>query len=183
MNIIVFENGAISELRPDSTWERENKDLYVPDGIKGYTFRPVLFAKCLKSGKAVAEKFAERYFESVGWGVLLTPEIEGLASAQLACYDSTSYLSFPLYNKVVINSGYGNEFAVESPCGSEVFKVETSEAMLAELGKAVSAVSKVMSFKTGDFICVPLDEARKLPSNELRATFAVNTVLDFKLIY
>lgn len=180
MNIIVCENENIF-VRPDSTWERENKDLYATDGTSGYDFRPVVFAKISRAGKCIGEKFVERYFESVGFGLLLSPqEARGLRTAE--CYDSTSRLAFPYFGKVVLNDDYANEFSVNDG-GATVFCTTTSEATLHDLEKAICQTSSIMSLKVGDIVCLPLQELQSLHTSDISAKFSDTDILDFKIIY
>ena len=54
MNIIVKPySGQHCYCRPDTTWERENKDFYVPDGVENLRWAPVLFARISKAGKHI----------------------------------------------------------------------------------------------------------------------------------
>ena len=58
MNIIVQPYGkTLGYCRPDTTWERENKDFYVPESVDTLLWTPVLFARISKAGKCIGEKF------------------------------------------------------------------------------------------------------------------------------
>ena len=101
MNIVVFSSDSNVFVRPDTTWERDNEDLYVPEFINTLSWTPVLFARISKPGRSISSKFASRYYDGIGYGVLLYPEDliskgpEGFASA--CCVDHTSFLTFPTY--------------------------------------------------------------------------------------
>lgn len=180
MNIVVFSQEGI-HVRPDSTWERENKDLYATDGTTAYDFRPVVLAKMSRAGKCIGEKFVDRYFESVGFGLLLSPsEQTGISTAE--CYDSTSRLAFPYFNKVVLNDDFANEFSIKDG-DTTVFETTTSAATLKALERAICKTSQVMSLKVGDLVCIPLQERRTLASDTISAKFCENDILDFKIIY
>lgn len=71
MNIIVVRNDGSWYTRPDSTLEREAKDFYLPDGMTAATAAGLRYIKIIKAGKAVQPKFAERYYNSLGSGVIL----------------------------------------------------------------------------------------------------------------
>lgn len=115
MNITVRLHGQDSYIcRPDTTWERENKDFYVPDFLKEIWYSPVLFARISKAGKCISPKFVSRYYDGLNFGILMymgdilenrTPESIGFASV----LDHTSLLPFPLYLPEVL-SAEGNEF-------------------------------------------------------------------------
>ena len=72
MNIIVKPYGSnLCYCRPDTTWERENKDFYSPECVNDIYWTPVVFARVSKAGKCVGKKFVERYYDGVGCGMLL----------------------------------------------------------------------------------------------------------------
>ncbi len=112
MNIIVSlfgNNGADYCFRPDTTLEKESFDYYIPDGISELTYSPVLFVRLCRAGKAIGEKFAGRYYDSGGFGVLLYGEsiIGSGAAAGLSMassLDKTSLLPFPLIDKDVLEN-------------------------------------------------------------------------------
>ena len=102
MNIIVKPYGsALCCCRPDTTWERENRDFYSPECVNEVTWTPVVFARISKAGKCIGRKFAERYFDGFGCGMLMYCKVgEDLCS----CVDRTSILPMPLYNPVVLEN-------------------------------------------------------------------------------
>lgn len=180
MNIIVkpYES-SYAVCRPDTTWERENRDIYVPDGMAGFRYAPVLFARVSKAGKCIAGKFASRYYDGIGYGVLLYPVAAegrpGVPDAAASCFDHTSILPFPLYNKVTLESGdnffnlYRNgEQICSTSCGSDLLLEET-----------LAAASRHISLRIGDIVCVEFAPAvlltdRDAPDTEIRGTFCGN---------
>ena len=80
MNIIVKPYGSnLCYCRPDTTWERENKDFYSPECVNDIYWTPVVFARISKAGKCVGRKFVERYYDGVGCGMLLYCGTSGLS--------------------------------------------------------------------------------------------------------
>lgn len=80
MNIIVKPYGSsICYCRPDTTWERENKDFYSPECVNEIHWTPVVFARISKAGKCVGKKFVERYYDGVGCGMLMYCGASGLS--------------------------------------------------------------------------------------------------------
>ena len=72
MNIIVKPYGSdICYCRPDTTWERENKDFFSPECVNEIYWTPVVFARVSKAGKCVGRKFVERYYDGIGCGMLM----------------------------------------------------------------------------------------------------------------
>ena len=80
MNIIVKPYGSdLCYCRPDTTWERENKDFYSPECVNEIYWTPVVFARISKAGKCIGRKFVERYYDGVGCGMLLYCGTSGLS--------------------------------------------------------------------------------------------------------
>lgn len=71
MNIIVVKNDGSWYTRPDTTLEREPKDFYIPDGMMAATAASFRYIRIIKAGKAIQPKFAGRYYDSFGSGVIL----------------------------------------------------------------------------------------------------------------
>ena len=108
MNIIVKPYGStLCYCRPDTTWERENRDFYSPECVNEIYWTPVVFARISKAGKCVSGKFVERYYDGFNFGVLMYCTIEDSVSAFV---DHTSILPHPLYNPVVLEGE--NDFEI-----------------------------------------------------------------------
>ena len=72
MNIIVRPYGSeFCHCRPETTWERENKDFYSPECVNEIWWTPVVFARVCKAGKCVGNKFVGRYYDGLGCGMLM----------------------------------------------------------------------------------------------------------------
>ena len=138
MNIIVSlfgSNGADYCFRPDTTLEKESFDYYIPDGVSELTYSPVLFVRLCRAGKAIGERFAGRYYDSGGFGVLLYGEsiIGSGAAAGLSMassLDKTSLLPFPLIDKDLLENG-GNSFSL-SVNGRSVNEHSVNELLVNE---------------------------------------------------
>lgn len=188
MNIIVRPYGSGYCLcRPDTSWERENKDIYPPDYVSGYMWAPVLFARISKAGKCIGQKFAGRYYDAVGYGILLYPSDlldgspEGYACA--SCIDHTSVLPFPMYDRVTLESGT-NMFEVYRD-GEEIYSTsEGSEAMIEE---ALTRISAMVSLRIGDIAAIELapvaELAEKPGKTEVAGKFCGNELFRFNIIF
>ena len=118
MNIIVKPFGSeLCYCRPDTTWERENKDFYAPDCIDGINWAPIIFVRISKAGKCIGEKFASRYYDAFNFGALMYCN-QG-ETAFTSCVDHSSLLPAPLYNPVVME-GSDNVYEVKKN-GETVF--------------------------------------------------------------
>lgn len=179
MNIIVSlfgNNGADYCFRPDTTLEKESFDYYIPDGISELTYSPVLFVRLCRAGKAIGEKFAGRYYDSGGFGVLLYGEsiIGSGAAAGLSMassLDKTSLLPFPLIDKDVLENG-GNSFSLSvnersvnglSVNGNGTFACHPAFAGIPEI---LHRISIRTSLRIGDIVAVELGERRPIHAGE-----------------
>ena len=193
MNIIVKTHEGRCYCRPDTTWEREDRDLFSPDSVNSYLYTPVLFARICKAGKCIGRKFAERYYDSIGYGILLYDgtlmDGSAMAYAASSCRDQTSVLPFPMYNRVTLQEG-SNEFTVEKD-GSELFRTSCGSQKMIE--DAVSEVSHTVSLRIGDMVAVELADPAPLAGkgelgkarDEIRitGTFCGNALFGFSIFF
>jgi hypothetical protein len=182
MNIIIKPHGSSScYCRPDTTWERENKDFYVPENVCTMYWAPILFARISKAGKCINPKFASRYYDAFSFGMLMYTDEKEMAFS--SCADHTSLLPFPLYNNVVME-GEDNEYKVFK-CGEQIFNARADRNLLEE---AICKASERTSVRIGDFVAVELDELKPLAGREegktgIKASFCGNDLYEFQLIF
>ena len=183
MNIIIKPYGSdLCYCRPDTTWERENKDLYSPDCVNEWHWAPILFARISKAGKCISPKFASRYYDGLNFGALLY--IGGQQTAFASCVDHTSTLPLPLFNPVVLETE-GNK--------AEFFKNEVSlfsceSGSLAAIEEAICKASQLTSLRIGDFVAVELAPLSSLAeksegSLSFKATFCENEIFNYRIIF
>ncbi len=161
MNIVTLTYGGRTVVRPDTTWEKDNEDFFVPEFVDCLTFAPVVFARIVKPGRSIGRSFVHRYFEKFGCGLLLYPEDfiaagvpEGFAQA--CCLDHTSFLPGELTGKDAVSEG---DFVV-SANGREVFRSHTSGFSVLEDG--IPEVSRFCYLRIGDLVAVELSGRRVL---------------------
>ena len=190
MNIIVKPYGStLCCCRPDTTWERENRDFYSPECVNEVTWTPVVFARISKAGKCIGRKFAERYFDGFGCGMLMYCKVgEDLCS----CVDRTSILPMPLYNPVVLEN---NEDFVVTKNGEPITTERHSSVISTErsewrnlLCEALCSASLLTSLRIGDYVAVELAPQEILATREegtvsVKGTFCENDIFDFKMIF
>ena len=187
MNIIVKPYGSdMCYCRPDTTWERESRDLYSPECVNIWNWTPVLFARICKAGKCINGKFVSRYYDSLSFGALLYIGESDIASG--SCADHTSFLPLPLFNPVVLE-GDGNRFEVTKN-GKSLFAIETSTdaSLIRAAEEAICKTSQLTSLRIGDYVAVELSPISKLAERQegdmdLKATFCENELFNFKIIF
>ena len=183
MNIIVKPYGSdLCYCRPDTTWERENKDLYSPDCVNEWHWAPILFARISKAGKCISPKFASRYYDGLNFGALLY--IGGEQTAFASCVDHTSTLPLPLFNPAVLeNEGNKAEFFKNE---ASLFSCESGS--LAAIEEAICKASQLTSLRIGDFVAVELAPLSSLAeksegSLSFKATFCENEIFNYRIIF
>ena len=191
MNIIVKPYGSnLCYCRPDTTWERENKDFYSPECVNELHWAPIVFARICKAGKCIGGKFAPRYYDAFNFGTLLychTSESTDISFT--SCADHTSLLPAPLYNPVVMENE-DNIFEVKKN-GEKIFTSRdiSIEASLKEvIEDAICKASRLTTLRIGDFIAVELAPVSLMAAScdgetSLKATYCENELFDIKLIF
>lgn len=186
MNIIARPHGCDScYCRPDTTWERENKDFYVPDDINGLSWAPIVFVRISKAGKCIGKKFASRYYDSFNFGALLYCIKDASDIAFTSCTDHTSILPAPLYNPVVMGQE-DNVFKVFIG-EEEVFKFDTVTVQ-EQIEDTLCKASALTSLRIGDFVAVELAPVSVLTirhdgETSFRSSFCDNPLFDMKIIF
>ena len=190
MNIVVKPYGSsLCYCRPDTTWEKESRDLYIPDGVEKALVAPVAFARISKAGKCIGEKFASRYYDSFNYGMLIYCHPGDAKAAEdtaaCSCFDHSSLLPAPMYNPIVME-GADNEFHL-SKNDSEIFSTNTEGAAMM-LEEAICTASKATSLRIGDIVAVELAPRAELAHKsegkaELKATFCQNELFSLKVIF
>ncbi len=179
MNIIVKPYGSdLCYCRPDTTWERENKNFYSPECVNEIYWTPVVFARICKAGKCVGKKFVERYYDGIGCGMLMY-------CGNSTVVDKSSILPHPLFQPVVFEDE--KEFVVNvSPASQSNVVILSGAKDLIE--EALCATSQLTSLRIGDFVAVELKEQQKLASKEdgtvaVKGEFCEKEIFSFNIIF
>ena len=184
MNIIVNpHNSNHCYSRPDTTWEKEGRDLYIPDGVNKAMWAPVVFARVSKAGKFVSGKFVSRYYDAIGFGALVYSDEESLAFS--SCMDHTSLLPMPLYNPVVFENEE-NAFRVQT--GNKEMMFPTGKQISEAIETGICKASERISLRIGDIVAVELSPIDTLADRnegevEFKAEFGEKVLFDLKVIF
>lgn len=186
MNIIARPYGSDRcYCRPDTTLQKENRDLYCPDNVKRISWAPVLFARIAKAGKFVGEKFASRYYDGLNFGALFYFHDESPSElAFTSCADHTSLLPFPLYNPVVMENER-NSFVFRKD--DEVLYTCQAAGVKA-IEEAIIQASQTTSLRIGDLIAIELAPVsilaeRKGGDLHVDGAFCENGIFSFRIIF
>ncbi len=184
MNIIVITACGKIVCRPDTTWERDNEDLYLPDFVSHLEYAPVAFARICKPGRSVGSRFVSRYHDGFGFGVLLYPVelMDGSPEgyAQACCLDHTSLLPTPF---------------MEYADGYSTFTLKASGSVLGNFSPDVRALmdaalveaTRRIYVRTGDIIAVELQPRQAFYGRtdgnvRMEGTYGESRLLDFNII-
>ena len=198
MNIIVKPYGSdLCYCRPDTTWERENKDFYSPECVNDIYWTPVVFARVSKAGKCVGRKFVERYYDGVGCGMLLycgtsTTSFDGSAGVMSLSevVDRSSILPHPLFQPVVLEDE--KEFIISCQHEAQGDTALSHNIILSGakdlLEEALCNASQLTSLRIGDFVAVELRELQKLASREeadieVKGEFCEKEIFGFNIVF
>lgn len=185
MNILVKTFGGHIVARPDTSWEKDNEDFYPQDFVHSLSYTPVLFAKVSKPGRSVSAKFAYRYWQEYGFGVLLYPDDlqdgspEGFAQA--SCLDHSSFLPDALMDKSLLPQA---RFALAKDA-EELFIC--TGRLSEEMDKAIEEVTARIYIRIGDIIAIELAPAAPLMSAKeascrVTGSYKGKSDIDFKIL-
>lgn len=194
MNVIVFpswERGYY--FRPDTTIEREGKDFFCPEEVTSLSASIILYVKICRAGKAVSAKFAKRYYNSFGVGLLLygeslidrsNPVSYSIASA----LDYTTILSKEIGELGAdacagVGSGAISEIVFDHNSGSECISIELNNEIPSIIEAKIETLSRMNSLRVGDILAIELSQGKiQIDTNDnLKLSFLGQTLLDFKI--
>lgn len=142
MNIFISDRTSGNWfLRPDATLNKDCSDYWLPDGLDYVIPVPFAYIRIDKNAKSVAPVFARRYYSTGGHGVYLYTDRLPFCMGQ-----SLDFSTF-----VSPSSSTGDSPANYIP----------------ELEQAFSNISSLCSLKSGDMVCIALEnEQCKLSRGE-----------------
>lgn len=143
-------------LKPDTALLRENKDFYYPDFSKNIHYEVELILRVCKEGKHIQEKFADKYYDSIGLGIDFTArdiqqkhKEKGLPWELAKAFDNSAAISnlipkenFPDLHQLNFNLDI-NQSRVQSG---------NTQDMIFSFAKIISFVSKYITLRKGDIV-------------------------------
>jgi hypothetical protein len=162
MNIIVSPYGKKGfYCRPDSTLIRALEEYYIPDQVEKVSATPVMYVKTLRAGKAVANRFAERYIDSYGFGLLLHPTLKSEFFTndpeRPFIENSLDYTSIiPLLSFPEMEIRGASTHLYEVTVNYKPLFGELTFPTYDEIMEKISTISKYCSLRIGDFITLEL---------------------------
>lgn len=162
MNILtVSHDFSVFGFRPDSTLIRSQDRFYLPGFVRSISFSPILYFRCSRPGRAVEVRFAHRYIDSFGYGILLYPEVSEAIKENKAFAESALDFTSVIPNAIHPLSDYG-AFPTFKPLCVTVNGHQVSESpdhpTYEDLRRMISGITRFTSIRTGDFITYALTE-------------------------
>jgi len=167
VNILtVSRDYSFSGFRPDSTLIRALDSYYIPDYVTGLEFVPVVCFRCGRPGKSIERRFARRYVDSFGYGILLYPELsEEVTAHREFISDAMDFTSIiPLSFRPM--SDYGailseNESGMPShrlraAINGKTVTESPVHPPYATIEQIISNITRYSSLRCGDFISCEL---------------------------
>ena len=188
MNILVNTYSSTQcYCRPDTTWERENRDFYSPECVNEIDYTPVIFARISKAGKCIGKKFVGRYYDSFNFGVLLycrTDETSDIAFS--SCADHSSFLPMPLHNTASLENEENIFELIKED--EKLFSTNCGENIKEILENSICRASTLTSLRIGDYVAVELARPELLScknagSTKIKACFCEDEIISTNIIF
>lgn len=152
--------------RPDTTLNRDCENYYCPESVTSLSVTPAVYIRVDRAGKAIAAKFARRYYSRIGYGLNIT------ASSLI---DENVPQSFCMANSLD-NTTYLSELFTPEAFPIKELNAETkaditteTASLLAYIDKKIEEITPSISVRTGDYIVFELSPTRSLgPAAEVR---------------
>lgn len=171
MKILVLDSYDIEICRPrlaaDSAWRPDRRPLFVPEGMARLDLSLHLALRICRQGKCIAPEFASRYYDA--WAAAVLPHT-GQAHT-LVADDSIVLGPWQELHKLPL----------ETQCEGHTVKfAHPGEA----LHTAIAALSRGMTFKTGDVLVLPpslLATPKAAPSSFTVPVSETDKLIDFNI--
>ena len=177
MNIITVKPEGSFCFRPDSTLNHKFADYYCPDAVASLQVIPVIYTRVTKAGKCVAERFAQRYFDSFAFGCLINDTTDGVSTAMATSLDATSVLGMDFRPVDLLSQ---SSFALEVN-GQTVFCM-TGVPDVDQFAKAVAAVTARSMLRLGDIIALELCDAKAIARGDELSLVCDNASHSLKIL-
>lgn len=176
-------------LKPDTAMLRNNDPFYIPHFTQEVHYECELIVRINRVGRAIAERFAHRYYDEVGLGIDFTARdlqreaiAAGLPWERAKAFDYSAALS-PRYLPLAELGGDVQKLHFTLEVNGECRQRGDTSEMLFTVDRLIAAVSQYMTLRTGDllFTGTPAGVGPVLPGDTLRATLEGVEMLHFDI--
>ena len=143
--------------KPDTALIRNGNPFYYPDFSKDIHYEAELVLRICKEGKNIEEKFAHKYFDSIGVGIDFTArDLQQKAKEKGLPWDIAKGFngSAPLSDKFIQVSDFKNlkDINFSLQIGGQLTQQGNTSLMLFSFEYIISYLSKFFTLRTGDYI-------------------------------
>jgi len=149
-------------MKPDTSLLRNNEPFYIPPFSNDIHYGIALVYRICKVGKNISLRFAHRYYDAIALGIDFTAcDIlkqcisQGLPWEMAKSYENSLAIS-PLIDKTNMDDIKNICFSLS--INGESVQHGVSSNMIFTMEQMVVLVSQYMTLKTGDLICIGIDE-------------------------
>lgn len=176
-------------LKPDTALLRNNDPFYIPSFSREVHYECELVVRIERVGRSVSERFAHRYYSSVGLGIDFTARdlqreaiAAGLPWERAKAFDRSAALS-PEFIPLAELGGDVQRLEFSLEVNGEVRQRGDTSQMLFGVDRLIACVSRYMTLRTGDLLYTgtPAGVGPVRPGDNLRATLAGRKLLDFDI--
>lgn len=176
-------------LKPDTALLRNNDPFYIPSFSREVHYECELVVRIERVGRSVSERFAHRYYSSVGLGIDFTARdlqreaiAAGLPWERAKAFDRSAALS-PEFIPLAELGGDVHRLEFSLEVNGEVRQRGDTSQMLFGVDRLIACVSRYMTLRTGDLLYTgtPAGVGPVRPGDNLRATLAGRKLLDFDI--
>lgn len=143
---------------------------FIPDYVNSISLIPIVYFKCSRPGKSVPIKFAPRFIDSYGYGILIRPELSDSINSHREfisnALDFTSVIPLDTFSM----EQYYDSFFREHPFsikvnGEEVFQ-DLANPSKAEIYETIFRLTSYCATRVGDFIAFELANSLTVKKGE-----------------
>ncbi len=176
-------------MKPDTALLRNNDPFYVPDFTAEVDYECELVVRINRVGRAIAAKFAHRYYDEVGLGIDFTArdlqreaKERGLPWEAAKAFDRSAALS-PEFVKLADLGGDVQSLRFEMSLNDRVCQKGHTADMIFTVDEIIAHVSRFVTLKIGDLLYTgtPAGVGRVRPGDHLTASLEGRTLLDFMI--
>jgi 2-keto-4-pentenoate hydratase/2-oxohepta-3-ene-1,7-dioic acid hydratase in catechol pathway len=176
-------------MKPDTALLRNNDPFYIPDFTERVDYECELVVRIGRVGRAIARKFAHRYYAEVGLGIDFTARdlqseaiARGLPWESCKAFDRSAALSAQFLKLDEIGGDVQN-LRFEMRLNDEVRQSGWTGDMIFPVDEIIARVSRFVTLRMGDLIYTgtPVGVGPVAPGDRLTATLEGHELLDFAI--
>lgn len=176
-------------LKPDTALLRNNDPFYIPSFSQEVHYECELVVRINRVGKAIAERFAHRYYDEVGLGIDFTARdlqrraiAEGLPWESCKAFDRSAAISPEFVSLQELGGDVQRLHFTLDVNGERRQRGDTAE-MLFTVDRIIATVSRYMTLRMGDLLYTgtPAGVGPVRPGDTLRAALEGRELLNFDI--